>query len=73
MTIADPALDQDGLELLIMSNTAQAHTVTNTTGFNAGGTASDVGTFGGAKGDNFKIVASGGVWMVANAKNVTLG
>lgn len=73
MTLADPSKAQDGLRLLIMSSTAQAHTVTNTTGFNGGSTASDVATFGGAIGDNFEIVAMSGIWNVKYLRNVTLG
>lgn len=73
MTLADPSKAQNGMRLLIMSETAQAHTVTNTTGFNGAGTAGDVATFGGAKGDNIALLAVGGQWNVINAKNVTLG
>lgn len=74
LTIADPATNQDGLEMQFISTTAQAHTLDNSagSGFNAGGAASDVGTFGGAKGDNIRIVAAGGKWLVLNKTNVTL-
>jgi len=72
MTLADPAVDQDGLQLTIQSSTAQAHTVTNTTGFNGGGTSTDVATFGGAIGDNMVITAYGGKWLVRDLRNVTL-
>ncbi len=75
MTLAAPtATTHDGMEMNIISSTAQAHTVTNTTpGFNNGGSASDVATFGGAIGDNMSIVAYQGVWYVQNLRNVTLG
>ncbi len=75
MTLVAPtATTHDGLEMNIMSTTAQAHTVTNTTpGFNNGSTASDVATFGGAIGDNMTIVAYQGVWYVKRLLNVTLG
>jgi hypothetical protein len=72
MTLKDPAKEDDGLTLEIYSETAQAHTVTNTTGFNGGGTGSDVGTFGGAIGDGFTLVARNGIWWVTNNVNVTL-
>lgn len=72
MTLADPAAEDDGLTLEIYSETAQAHTVTNTTGFNGGSTGSDVGTFGGAIGDGFTLVARNGIWWVHNNVNVTL-
>ena len=75
LTIADPqATVDDGKRLSIIATTAAAHTVTySTTGFNAGGAASDVATFGGSKGDNFEIEAYGGVWYVRSLRNVTLG
>lgn len=65
----------DGKKLTIISTTAQAHTVTQTTpGFNNGSTASDVATFGTAIGNNFEVVAKGGVWYVyGTPKGVTLG
>lgn len=74
MTIADPTAGaDDGKRLAIVSTTANAHTVTYaTTGFNAGTTGTDVGTFGGAKGDNLVIRAYGGVWYVESKVNVTL-
>lgn len=77
MTLADPAVSQEGLSMKIQSKTASAHTVTNTTGFNNGSTASDVATFGGAIGDSFTIsvmvVAGTPFWAVDNLNNVTLG
>jgi hypothetical protein len=64
MTLALPALDQDGMELVIIGGSAQAHTVTSTGGFNAGGTASDVATSQGAIGETLHLIASGGYWHV---------
>ena len=64
MTLALPALDQDGMELVIVGGSAQAHTVTSTGGFNAGGTASDVATSQAAIGETLHLVASGGYWLV---------
>lgn len=72
MTIADPSKAMDGLELCIIAQAAQAYTLTNTTGFGAGGGSLDVGTFGGAIGDNIVIVALGGKWHVKSKINVTL-
>lgn len=74
MTLAAPvAADDDGLTMIIMAQTAFAHTVTNTSpGFNNGGAASDVGTYGGAVGDNFVIIARNGIWHVQSLRNVTL-
>lgn len=76
LTLADPtATDDDGCELLIISATAQAHTVSNAagSGFNGGGASADVGTFGGAKGDNMRLVAYQGDWYTVSLRNVTLG
>ncbi len=79
MTLNDPALDNNAL-VIIQAADAKAYTVdngsTNNTsgsGFNGGGTPSDVGTFGGAIGDNCIIRANQGKWLVINLRNVTLG
>lgn len=73
MTIADPtATTHDGLRLTFVSTTAQAHTLTNTTGFGAGGASLDVATWGGAIGDTMVIVAYQGKWYVESTRNVTL-
>lgn len=81
LTIADPvsgppsASGDDGAELWIISTTAFAHTVSNSagSGFNAGGAATDVGTFGAAKGNNLFITAYGGKWYVGSQVGITLG
>lgn len=73
LTIPDPDISNEGALLVITARTAQAHTVTNTTGFNASSTSGDVATFGGAIGDTFMCVASNGVWNVISLRNVTLG
>lgn len=74
MTLPDPPIGSDGHMMGIVSTTAAAHTVTNTTGFNGGSTASDVATFGGAIGDGMLLVALGGIWHTLGAlRNVTLG
>lgn len=75
LTLAAPSAGaDDGKRLTIISTTAQAHTVTNTTpGFNSGGTASDVATFGTAIGNGMVVVAYNGVWYVESLRNVTLG
>lgn len=68
-----PGVDDDA-ELTIVSTTAFAHTVTQTTpGFNAGSTASDVGTFGAAIGNNIQLKAFNGVWLTSSTpRGVTL-
>lgn len=75
LTIADPTATTDDFKVLrIISVTANAHTLDNSagSGFNGGGAASDVGTFGGAKGDNIVLMAYQGVWYVISKVNVTL-
>jgi hypothetical protein len=74
LTIAAPtAGDDDGKELTIVSTTAFAHTLTNASpGFNNNGAASDVGTFGAAKGNGVSLVAYNGAWYVIGNIGVTL-
>lgn len=74
ITVAAPtATVHDGVEIVVVSTTAAAHTVTATTiGFNAGDAASDVGTFAAAIGNGLSFVAYGGEWYVTNNINVTL-
>lgn len=72
-TLAAPPTGMPGARLTIIAKTAQAHTVTYTTGFNAGGSTLDVATFGGAIGDNMEIVAVNNTWYVVDLRNVTLG
>lgn len=72
-TLASPTAGvDDGKIMFISAQTANAHTVTLTAGFNAGTTGTDVATFGGAIGDGMGIVALGGVWNVLYLRNVTL-
>jgi len=75
MTLRDPLANEEGLEITIIAADAQAYTVSNAagSGFNGGGAGGDVGTFGGAIGDNFVIRVTNGIWDVVTSKNVTLG
>ena len=76
LTLADPTSGtHDGLVMRIQSTTASAHTVDNSagSGFNAGGAASDVGTFSGVKGDGMEVTAYSGKWFANYLRNVTLG
>ena len=74
ITLGIPTTAQNGTEIVIVSISAQAHTVTAATiGFNAGNAASDVATFGGAIADGFTVVAYGGEWYTTANTNVTLG
>jgi hypothetical protein len=73
-TLAAPVVGvDDGKVVTIISGSAAAHVVTQTSpGFNGGGGASDVATFGGAVGDGLVLVAYGGRWLVLNNTNVVL-
>lgn len=70
-TLALPtAGTDDGKVLEIVSQTAQAHTVTTpATGIDGTHT---IGTFGGAIGDSIRLIAEGGFWWPCLAKNVTI-
>ena len=78
MTLNDPNLDNQAI-VVIQAADAKAYTLDNGStnnasgsGFNAGGTASDVGTFGGAIGDGIMLRAQAGKWLVITKTNVTL-
>jgi len=73
MTLASPTTAQDGLELTILSATANAHTVTYTPGFFGDTTSSDVATFAAKVGASMTIKAQGGKWGVVALASVTLG
>lgn len=79
MTLNDPNADNQA-EITIQAGDAKAYTVDNGStnnatgsGFNGGGTPSDVATFGGAIGDNMLIKAVNGKWLVQYLRNVSLG
>ena len=71
MTLVAPTADQEGIEMTIISTTAQAHTVTLGSGYFNGATNTK-GTFGGAIGDVIKLIVIGGYWCVTLNKNITL-
>jgi len=75
LTLAAPtAGTHDGVIINIITSTAYAHTVTQTSpGFNSGSTASDVATFTAAKGNSMMIVAYNGVWYASDIHGVALG
>jgi hypothetical protein len=72
MTLANPALYQNGTVMILQASTAQAHTVTYTAGFYGNTTSSDVCTFGGAIGDNLVIYAQNQTWRVLSTRNCTI-
>jgi hypothetical protein len=72
-TLADPTdVDDDFKRLLIISNQAQANTVTSASSFGGGGGGEDVATFSGAIGDSLELVAHGGKWYVAGSHQCTI-
>jgi hypothetical protein len=71
ITLAAPAVDDDGKVLHIRSTTAQAHTLTVAGGLNGAGSGADVGTFGGAIGDGVTLAAHNGAWRGLHNINVT--
>lgn len=72
MTLAAPAVYQNGITMVLLATTAQAHTVTYTAGFWGTTTSSDVATFGGAIGDFLVVEAVNGTWRVLSQKNITI-
>lgn len=65
-TLANPTAGTDDFKrLVIISNQAQANTVTVTGGFGNGGNGEDVITFSGVIGDTVELVAHGGYWYIA--------
>jgi|SRR6185369_7800515 len=74
MTLASPTgATPDGVEVTIYSNTAAAHTVTYTPGFNGDTTTSDVATFAATIGNSITLLSARGLWGVKCAAGVTLG
>jgi len=70
ITLDAPPTTMNGGVLHIVSTTAAAHVITHEH-FDDG--ANDTATFGGAVGDNFSLLAYGGVWYsLGTALNVTL-
>lgn len=64
-TLANPTAGTDDFKkLLIISNQAQANTVTVTGGFGGGGGGEDVLTFSGVIGDCVELTAYGGYWYI---------
>lgn len=72
-TLADPTATTDDFKrLLIVSNQAQANTVTSASSFGGGGAGEDVATFSGAVGDTLCLMAYGGKWYVTGAHQCTI-
>ena len=72
-TLANPTdVTDDFKRLLIISNQAQANTVTVTGGFGNGSTGEDVCTFSGAVGDCLELMAYGGYWYIVGGHQYTI-
>jgi len=72
-TLANPTATTDDFKrLVIVSNQAQANTVTVTGGFGGGGAGEDVCTFSGAVGDTLELMAYGGKWYVVGGHQFTI-
>lgn len=72
MTLGAPAKDQDGLTLEIVSNSANAHTVTATGLLNTGTATVNLATFAAFKGASVRLKAIQGLWAVLANTAVTL-
>lgn len=72
-TLDDPTdVTDDFKRLTIISNQAQANTVTSASSFGGGGAGEDVCTFSGAIGDTLELIAHGGKWYVVGGHQFTI-
>lgn len=71
-TLRAPKADEEGLTMLLISETAAAHVVTLDSGVFNGETLSPALNFAAAIGNCIEIMAIGGQWLVTLNKNVTL-
>lgn len=72
-TLANPTATTDDFKrLTIVSNQAQANTVTVTGGFGNGGAGEDVCTFSGVVGDTLELMAYGGYWYIVGGHQFTV-
>ena len=72
-TLADPTATTDDFKrLTIVSNQAQANTVTSASSFGGGGGGEDVCTFSGAIGDCLNLIAYQGKWYVTGGHQFTI-
>lgn len=72
-TLANPTAGTDDFKkLLIISNQAQANTVTVTGGFGNGGGGEDILTFGGDIGDCVELTAYGGYWYLTGGHQYSI-
>ena len=73
ITLDTPPTSMDGAELEIVSTTAFAHTVTQSSpGFNNAGASGDVATWTAAAGNALKLRARSGIWYATNLQGVAI-
>lgn len=72
LTLAAPALADDGLKIQVFSATAAAHTVTATGLFQDGAGHTDLATFAAQIGASIGLMAYQGKWMVTMLNGVTM-
>lgn len=72
MTLADPAIENDGDMLYIVGDGKAAHTVTYTAGLGNGGSAYDVMTFNAGGQNGIQLVAINGKWVLLSPMTGTL-
>lgn len=73
LTLAAPtAGTEDGLQVEIVSNTANAHTLTATGLFRDGSASVNLATFAAQIGASIILQAIGGKWFVVMTRNVTI-
>lgn len=70
LTLAAPYAS--GARLVILSTTANAHTVTVASGIGGAGDGANVGTFGGAAGDGVTLISYNGYWWVEPGTNLNV-
>jgi len=72
-TLAKPVAGTDDYKrLLVISNQAQANTVTAETAFGNGGSGENVATFSGVIGDSLYLMAYNGYWYVTGSHQCTI-
>jgi len=72
LTLAAPATADDGMRLQIISNTANAHTITATGLYQDGAGHVNLATFAAQIGASLTLMALGGKWFVLGTQGVTM-
>jgi hypothetical protein len=72
LTLAAPALADDGMKMEIISDTAQAHTITATGLYADGAGHVNLATFAAQIGASIRLMARQGKWYVLSVQGVTM-